>query len=96
MKLMIEESGLVTDGSKIVFWISDDENKVPLRIQSDLMIGSLRADLVEYEGLRHSFDACAVPQQPCLQFAFFMVSLLCTSTTPPMEHRPSYVMRGVA
>lgn len=57
MKLMVEESGLVTDGSKIVFWISDDENKVPLRIQSDLMIGSLRADLVEYDGLRHSFDA---------------------------------------
>jgi len=50
-KLLIDESGMVTDGSTIVFWISDDANKVPLRIESDLMIGSLRADLIEWKQL---------------------------------------------
>ncbi|MEL7535075.1 MAG: DUF3108 domain-containing protein, partial [Bacteroidota bacterium] len=50
-KLLIDESGMVTDGSTIVFWISDDFNKVPLRIESDLMIGSLRADLIEWKQL---------------------------------------------
>lgn len=52
-ELLIDESGMVTDGSTIVFWISDDLNKVPLRIESDLMIGSLRADLIEWQQLLH-------------------------------------------
>ncbi|MEM7660063.1 MAG: DUF3108 domain-containing protein [Bacteroidota bacterium] len=55
--LMIEEAGLITDGSKINFWISEDENKVPLRIQSELKIGSLKADLMEWQNLSHPFDA---------------------------------------
>lgn len=54
--LLIEESGLVTDESKIVFWISDDPNKVPLRIESDLMIGALKADLIEWEDLLHPLN----------------------------------------
>jgi len=56
-KLLIEEAGLITDGSKIEFWISDDANKLPLRIQSDLVIGSLKADLIGWKGLRHDFNA---------------------------------------
>ncbi|MFK7924790.1 MAG: DUF3108 domain-containing protein [Bacteroidia bacterium] len=52
-ELLIDESGMVTDGSTIVFWISDDFNKVPLRIESNLMIGSLRADLIEWKQLLH-------------------------------------------
>jgi hypothetical protein len=55
--LLIEEAGLITDGSKIQFWISDDANKVPLRIASELMIGSLKCDLIQWEGLRHPFVA---------------------------------------
>ncbi|MEL6672222.1 MAG: DUF3108 domain-containing protein [Bacteroidota bacterium] len=51
--LLIEESGMITDGSTIQFWISDDDNKIPLRIESDLMIGSLKADLMSYSGLSH-------------------------------------------
>ena len=57
MGLLIEEAGLITDGSKIEFWISDDANKLPLRIKSDLVIGSLKADLVETQNLLNPFDA---------------------------------------
>jgi hypothetical protein len=56
-ELLIEEAGLMTDGSEIQFWISDDLNKVPLRIESKLMIGSLKADLIEWDNLRHEFAA---------------------------------------
>ncbi|MEM7369051.1 MAG: DUF3108 domain-containing protein [Bacteroidota bacterium] len=55
--LLIEEAGLITDGSKIQFWISDDHNKVPLRIKSDLMIGSLKADLIEWDNLMYELRA---------------------------------------
>ncbi|MEZ4829554.1 MAG: DUF3108 domain-containing protein [Bacteroidia bacterium] len=57
MNLLIEEAGLVTDGSTIVFWISDDNNKIPLRIQSELVIGSLKADLIEYQNLHNPFSS---------------------------------------
>lgn len=55
--LLIEEAGLITDGSSIQFWISDDLNKLPLRIESDLVIGALKADLIEWENLKHPFTS---------------------------------------
>lgn len=57
MKLLVEEAGIITDGSKIQFWISDDENKIPLRIEAELAIGSLKVDLVEYKSLKNAFTA---------------------------------------
>jgi hypothetical protein len=57
MDLLVEEAGMITDGSEIVFWISDDANKIPLRIESKLTIGSLKIDLIEYQNLVHPFTA---------------------------------------
>lgn len=39
----------------LTLWVSADENKIPLKIQADLAVGSLRADLVAFKGLKHSF-----------------------------------------
>ena len=39
----------------LTLWVSADENKIPLKVQADLAVGSLRADLVEYKGLKHYF-----------------------------------------
>ncbi|WP_055434688.1 DUF3108 domain-containing protein [Lacinutrix algicola] len=36
-------------------WVSKDKNKVPLRIKADLAVGSLRADLEAFKGLKHPF-----------------------------------------
>lgn len=35
----------------LTVWVSADKNKVPLRIKASLAVGSLKADLVEYENL---------------------------------------------
>jgi hypothetical protein len=37
----------------LTFWISDDKNKIPVKIQADLAVGSLAADLEEFKGLKH-------------------------------------------
>jgi len=37
----------------LTFWISDDKNKIPVKIQADLTVGSLAADLEEFKGLKH-------------------------------------------
>ncbi|MCF7566957.1 DUF3108 domain-containing protein [Sabulilitoribacter arenilitoris] len=39
----------------LTLWVSKDKNKVPLRIKADLAVGSLRADLEAYKGLKHPF-----------------------------------------
>ncbi len=39
----------------ITVWVSNDQNKIPLRIKADLAVGSLRADLDLYKGLANSF-----------------------------------------
>lgn len=40
----------------LTFWISDDKNKIPVKIEADLAVGSLDADLEAYKGLRHQFN----------------------------------------
>ncbi len=39
----------------LTLWVSADENKIPIRIKADLAVGSLRADLEAFKGLKHSF-----------------------------------------
>lgn len=39
----------------LTLWVSADENKIPLRIKADLAVGSLRADLEAFKGLKHAF-----------------------------------------
>jgi len=40
----------------LTLWVSADKNKIPLKIKADLAVGSLRADLVAFKGLKHSFQ----------------------------------------
>ena len=40
----------------LTLWISADKNKIPLRLKADLAIGSLRADLEAFKGLKHPFE----------------------------------------
>lgn len=40
----------------LTLWVSADKNKMPLKIKADLAVGSLRADLVAFKGLKHSFQ----------------------------------------
>lgn len=39
----------------LTLWVSADKNKIPLKIQADLAVGSLRADLIAFKGLKHYF-----------------------------------------
>jgi hypothetical protein len=38
-------------------WISADENKIPIRVQTEIQVGSLKVDITSYEGLRNPFSA---------------------------------------
>ena len=40
----------------LTVWVSDDKNKIPLRIKASLAVGSIKADLDAYKGLKHPFE----------------------------------------
>ncbi len=43
------------EDESLTLWVSADKNRIPLRIKADLAIGSLRADLEAFKGLKHQF-----------------------------------------
>ncbi len=47
------EGDLFPEGAQVNVWVTDDKNKLPLIIESPLSVGSAKAVLSEYEGLRH-------------------------------------------
>jgi hypothetical protein len=38
-------------------WVTADDNKIPVRVKSDIQVGSLKVDLTSYSGLRNPFTA---------------------------------------
>ncbi len=37
-------------------WVSDDENKVPLRVKAELAVGSVKVDITRHSGLKHPLN----------------------------------------
>jgi hypothetical protein len=44
-------------GEKMAIWVSDDENHVPLRIDSPIAVGSIKVDLMGYTNLKNPLTA---------------------------------------
>lgn len=36
----------------LTMWVSNDENRIPLKIQASLLVGSLKAELIQYKNLK--------------------------------------------
>lgn len=45
------------DKDPMVIWVTDDDNQLPVRIESPIAVGSIKVDLVEYENLRNATSA---------------------------------------
>lgn len=48
---------IFNEGTEMNVWVSDDLNKIPLLIESPISVGSVKAVLKEYRGLRHEMGA---------------------------------------
>lgn len=53
---MVQAGRVFKEQESLSIWITDDENKIPLRIKASLAVGSLRADLDAFKGLAHPFN----------------------------------------
>jgi hypothetical protein len=50
---VVEPGRIFTKEDDMTIWLSNDQNKVPVRIRFDLKVGSVKCDLIEYSGLKH-------------------------------------------
>ena len=48
---MVREGGLFKSEGRIVIWLTDDERKIPVRVNTKVLIGSIDTELREYSGL---------------------------------------------
>lgn len=52
---LVLEGRVFKDEENVTLWVSDDLNKIPIKIKASLLVGSAKAELVEYRGLAHPF-----------------------------------------
>jgi hypothetical protein len=54
---LLVKGTLFSGGEKMVVYISDDANHIPLRIESPIVVGSVKADMMQYKNLRHPLSS---------------------------------------
>jgi hypothetical protein len=51
----VQSGRVFKEEESVSLWVSNDRNKIPIRIQADLLVGSIRADLDAYNSLKNQF-----------------------------------------
>jgi len=52
---LVQSGRIFKEKESLTVWISDDYNKIPIRIKASILVGSLKADLDDYRGLKNPF-----------------------------------------
>jgi hypothetical protein len=53
---LVQSGRIFKAEESVTIWITDDANKIPIKMQADLSVGSLRAELEYYKGLANAFN----------------------------------------
>lgn len=53
LKPLVREGGIFQHEGDLFLWISDDENRIPVRVEAGLVIGSIQVDLKKAKNLAH-------------------------------------------
>ncbi len=52
---LVQSGRVFKEQESVTVWISDDDNKLPVRIKASLAVGSIKADLDGFKGLKYPF-----------------------------------------
>ena len=52
---LVQSGRIFKAQESVTIWITDDANKIPIKLKADLSVGSLRAELEAYKGLANDF-----------------------------------------
>lgn len=56
-KPLLIKGTIFEGGEKMTVWVSDDGNRVPLRIESPISVGSVKVDMIYNRNLRHRLSS---------------------------------------
>ncbi|MBL0884397.1 MAG: DUF3108 domain-containing protein, partial [Chitinophagaceae bacterium] len=56
-KPLLVKGTLFEGGEKMTVWVSDDPNHIPLRIESPIIVGSVKVDMMQYRNLRYPLSS---------------------------------------
>jgi hypothetical protein len=45
------------ENAEMTIWVTDDANRIPIRIESEIVVGKVKADLIDYVNIRNEFSA---------------------------------------
>ena len=54
---LLIEGTMFKGGEKMTVWVTDDSNHIPVRIESPILIGSIKVDMVGYDNLKNPFTS---------------------------------------
>ena len=54
---LLVKGSMFEGGELMTIWVTDDDNHVPIRIETPIIIGSIKVDMKSYQGLRHPLTA---------------------------------------
>lgn len=56
-KPLLIKGTIFEGGEKMKVWVSDDLNRIPLRVNSPITVGSIKVDMMGYKNLRHPLSS---------------------------------------
>ncbi len=55
-KPIVQSGRVFEEQESVTLWVSDDKNRIPVRIKADILVGSIKADLENFKNLKHPFQ----------------------------------------
>ncbi len=55
-KPLVQAGRVFKEEESLTVWVSDDDNKIPIRVKANLAVGSIKADIDQYKGLKHPIN----------------------------------------
>ena len=53
---IVQKGRVFNEKESIILWVSNDENRIPIKIKANIAIGSLDCDLENFKNLNHPFN----------------------------------------
>ncbi len=56
IKPLVETGRIFKESEGVTIWLTDDENKVPVKVKASILVGYIKAELIEYKNLANKFS----------------------------------------
>lgn len=57
IKPLLLQGQIFEGGEKMTVWVTDDANHIPIRVESPLVVGKVKIDMMSYANLRHPLSS---------------------------------------